>query len=386
MNHLSHKDWESPVFYNQGTAVYYVKKNSGDVWNSDEVIYACVEDDGKYLCSINSKIYSDMDEMKMDILIFMGNRDVSKYSEIEFMNECGCSVDYKILGNALKWNDAQWNDTRRWKKRIYLNCQGYPCVSIGQKAVFIHRLIMSYLIDIRIGKEIIIHHKDYNKLNNSVSNLLVTDRVNHAKYSRGCLAINCIERETGKIIKKYKSISDAERDAGIGRGVIKPRLGTKNLKGMKKVNRKHFKKYSYVYASQEMMDRSKVFSMKGEAISSHRKQVPRISTGTMIFINMCGCEVDFDILEAAIIKRCKPKFVPRRVISLKTGTGYPGVTINGKMHLVHRVIVEYLLDMDISDFIIHHKDENKLNNAIDNLQLLKSSEHSSLHKSFIIHS
>jgi hypothetical protein len=42
------------------------------------------------------------------------------------------------------------------------------------------------------------------------------------------------------------------------------------------------------------------------------------------------------------------------------------VTINGKQYLS-------------PDYIVHHKDENRLNNSIDNLEIMKAGDHVSMH-------
>lgn len=66
-------------------------------------------------------------------------------------------------------------------------------------------------------------------------------------------------------------------------------------------------------------------------------------------------------------------------------TGYYEITSrregnNGKK--LHRLIFEEFYGMEIPrGFVVHHKDNNPLNNCILNLQLLPRSEHNSIHKS-----
>lgn len=67
---------------------------------------------------------------------------------------------------------------------------------------------------------------------------------------------------------------------------------------------------------------------------------------------------------------------------LNTGHLYVSVKVNGKFvpMLVHRLVYSLFND-DISDeYIVHHKDGNKYNNSIDNLVLMKQSEHARLHQ------
>lgn len=58
---------------------------------------------------------------------------------------------------------------------------------------------------------------------------------------------------------------------------------------------------------------------------------------------------------------------------------HPNATSNGYV-LYHRVVMEnYLGRLLYSDEVVHHKDGNKHNNTIDNLEVLSNKEHSALH-------
>lgn len=68
--------------------------------------------------------------------------------------------------------------------------------------------------------------------------------------------------------------------------------------------------------------------------------------------------------------------------------GYKLITINGKQVREHRIIMEKHIGRKLLPFpqeVIHHKDGNKLNNSIKNLQIISCSNHTILHlkKSFI---
>lgn len=55
--------------------------------------------------------------------------------------------------------------------------------------------------------------------------------------------------------------------------------------------------------------------------------------------------------------------------------------------LVHRYIAYYFIylpneekyPLGFADYVVHHKDENKRNNAIDNLKILTKEEHDKIH-------
>lgn len=64
--------------------------------------------------------------------------------------------------------------------------------------------------------------------------------------------------------------------------------------------------------------------------------------------------------------------------------GYYVITNNEhgfKGQLLHRLIMADAIGCGIpSDYHVHHIDENKLNNNLDNLKLLTQAEHNSIHK------
>ncbi len=63
-----------------------------------------------------------------------------------------------------------------------------------------------------------------------------------------------------------------------------------------------------------------------------------------------------------------------------TNNGYMRVRINGELVLEHRYVWEKHNGQIPKGYQIHHIDEDKLNNKIENLQLMKNSEHQKLHK------
>ena len=59
---------------------------------------------------------------------------------------------------------------------------------------------------------------------------------------------------------------------------------------------------------------------------------------------------------------------------------YKTITIKGKQKRLHRYIMECFLGRELnSEEIVHHKDGNKLNNCIENLELTNRSEHLKKH-------
>lgn len=65
------------------------------------------------------------------------------------------------------------------------------------------------------------------------------------------------------------------------------------------------------------------------------------------------------------------------------GCGYRVIYVDGKKILEHRHVMQSHLGRPLRrDEIVHHVDENKLNNDISNLQLLDRASHALLHSGF----
>lgn len=93
---------------------------------------------------------------------------VKTQKPIKFINTCDCIVHYEELEQAILW--YQDKPTARLKK-IYLYGR-YPAVSIHDKKVHIHRLLMMYWLDNKnLPKNIHVHHENAHILDCTKSNL-----------------------------------------------------------------------------------------------------------------------------------------------------------------------------------------------------------------------
>ena len=99
---------------------------------------------------------------------------------MEFINECNCIVDYKILEKSIIEECKRRNIVPKDSYKIYMY-RGYAGISLKHDKVSVHRIIGKYMVGCDLGSEIHVHHIDGNKLNNNVSNLQVIKNELHIK-------------------------------------------------------------------------------------------------------------------------------------------------------------------------------------------------------------
>lgn len=90
----------------------------------------------------------------------------------------------------------------------HYNKKGYLTVELGGKEYKVHRLLAIAFIP-NPNNYKVVHHKDENKLNNSLDNLEWTTHKLNVQFSLGC-KVKCVE--TGKI---YLSQHDCAIDMGL---------------------------------------------------------------------------------------------------------------------------------------------------------------------------
>jgi len=94
--------------------------------------------------------------------------------------------------------------------------------------------------------------------------------------------------------------------------------------------------------------------------------------------NVCNAIFDEQKLISAILWYTnKPVY---RVKNVYIHGKYPAVSVYDKKIHIHRLLLMFHMQSDIdSDFFVHHKDGNKLNASLDNLELMEVGKHQSLH-------
>jgi ribosomal protein L24E len=65
--------------------------------------------------------------------------------------------------------------------------------------VYVHRYVAQYGFNIKLTPDLIVHHKDEDKLNNDLSNLEVMTYEEHGKHHHGKSHVECICKNCGNI-------------------------------------------------------------------------------------------------------------------------------------------------------------------------------------------
>ena len=102
------------------------------------------------------------------------------------------------------------------------------------------------------------------------------------------------------------------------------------------------------------------------------------STKPLIFINDCNAIFDEKLLEEAIYWYSSKPVAQTKHIFIHGC--YPAISIYGEKIHIHRLIKMYSIghDLDVNEFV-HHIDGNKLNSSLNNLAVIDSHKHGSLH-------
>jgi hypothetical protein len=117
------------------------------------------------------------------------NKKLSKYAYYNKSKRCKkCSMSHAL---KVRWSYPEQREklskrisksgNPKWKNG-HTTCEGYKITLLGNnKYRADHRLIMEKHLGRKLKSDEIVHHLNYNKLDNRIENLIITNRSKHAK-------------------------------------------------------------------------------------------------------------------------------------------------------------------------------------------------------------
>lgn len=260
--------------------------------------------------------------------------------------------------------------------KLQKNYSGYLRVTLIntiKKSIscIVHRLVAKAFIKNPENKPTV-NHIDRNRSNNHINNLewsTMSEQNYHsalvAKKERPLIykPVCKIDIITNNVIEEYNSISDAAR------WIIDNKLTE-----IKDKNRNNISIISSKICAVANNKRNKAYNFKWKYISKETENENE---------NEIWKEIPFEITEKYdyfVSNLGRFKNNKNTIISnYKHDSGYKRISINNKNFLLHRLVALTFLENQENKEFVNHKDGNKLNNSLDNLEWATCLENN-LHK------
>jgi hypothetical protein len=253
-------------------------------------------------------------------------------------------------------NDQSGKIMKLNNKGGYLNAS---LTNLKNKKCFkVHRLVALAFID-NLENKAEVNHKDKNKHNNNISNLeWNTHKENSIHRVKNFIfpeinkkVIFRLDKETNEMLEKYDSMEKAAEwivNQGLTKNIHNGRNAISNsVNGLSKIS------YGYKWRLKENIH------LENEIW----KQVP--NTIKTYFVSNLG---RFKNASGMIVKNMTP-----------CCNGYLRVTIDNKVYKLHRIVALTFIENPNNKEHVNHKDGNKINNRLDNLEWVTNQENQ-IHK------
>lgn len=237
---------------------------------------------------------------------------------------------------------------------------GYKCVYLDRKTRLVHRLVADKFCKKEKEKNVV-NHKDGNRINNKYSNLQWTTQTENVQHAHNTKLINnhkysiiAKNINTGDIIE-YESILQASQTLSSKQYVFN--RGTINRKCK---NGEVYNGYIFSYKNESQKILGKYEPIEGEiwrkCKDSNYDNIKKYS--------------NYAISNYGRVRTINTNYL-KKIKKRKDGYCTTGMVLNGKEHKerIHRLVIQTFNISKREDQIeVNHKDGNKFNNKLDNLE------------------
>ena len=337
----------------------YIQRNDDNPFNNrvDNLKWAS----SKYSISIDmNKINTDLFTSKFEKQENKKDIEVNKHTESEKhleLNISNLEIEWKVIyinGEVSNYdisNNGQIRVANTLKLRSLNSHTGYNTCSLIHKdkkyVKQVHRLVAEAFIPNDDITKKHVNHKNYDKLDNRVENLewtTVSENIKHAHQSEGrkSTRISIIRWNLDRTNPvKYEFVNQAREEFGT------------SVSDCLAGRAKHA--YGYIWEYE------------------HKQENKNITDLDLTTFKQIENHPNFLIsIDGKVYNKVRKSFLTPR----QTGV-YMSVVLDKKHYCIHRLIATYFIDKpeNYNDkWIVNHKDGNKLNNNVSNLEWLSQSD------------
>lgn len=340
--------------------VFNIKTNTEVKINyKNEIHYVKLSKDNyKKTFTLSRLIYETFNDIKLKHNEYIKFKDENKlnlyYTNLVKTTKSNITISNKEheLDKTKKWKEIKGNGdymisnngdiySKIFKKMLKLKIDenGYSCIKFNKKMFKVHRLVYDTFKGIK-NEDTVIDHIDRNKQNNNLNNLREISKSENSKnrdFTKN--TTNKVYQYTldGNLIKKWNSILDVCKELKCDKDTI-----------------------------------SKCYYGKKESALGFKWKIEGLIEDTSEFRNIKISPTE-TLLDYKINN--KGQIINKKNILLRyrTLTGYYSTNIktndnNNKCVLLHRLVAMTFLENPNNYEIVNHKDKNRLNNNVENLE------------------
>lgn len=277
--------------------------------------------------------------------------------------------DWRVIKGFPNYSVSNFGNVKNniTNKQFRLNTKsGYQYVTLinnlGKKNFGVHRLVALEFIDNPENKKTV-NHKNKNKLDNSIENLEWASTKEQAQHkSIGLIyksnknkCINRLDKVTGEILQKYNSIEDA------GVWAFESNLTSNSHNGRNAIGN----------CVNGLSNTAYGFRWKYEENESKINEEWREINLQILFETETDFGKKYYVSNLGRFKNSYGTIMENYKVN---ENGYIRVYIHKKTFALHRLVAFTFLENPENKKTVNHKDGNKLNNTIDNLEFATNKE------------